>query len=123
MAGPARTLVTTARSLLAAGGALQSTAAGDQVDALTLKEALNAHFNPRGLAEPLAFDTAASDVIRAANTAILKAVSGDESNLTDAEISSLEVIVQVIGRPALRYINAMVQPPSTETAENQRWHT
>lgn len=116
------TLATLARALLASGGALQSTAAGEQIDQGVLKKALHTHFAAAAAASPFVIDAAAADVVDAANRALLKTSIGRVSDLSDDEMASLEVIVQVIGRPALRYVDGKVQPPTTDTAQNERWH-
>jgi hypothetical protein len=63
----------------------------------------------------------ASEVLSNAITALAKA-SGRElsSELTESERAGLEAIVQVTGRPALRYPGGKVETPD-ELGENDRW--
>ncbi|HEX2834674.1 MAG TPA: serine protease [Thermoanaerobaculia bacterium] len=67
---------------------------------------------------------AAHDVVRAAQEAIeTVAAGGSASNLTDFQRVSLEAIVQLTGRPAMRYRDGVVQPPPNEEGDNERWRT
>lgn len=65
---------------------------------------------------------AAHDVWKAANEAMDKVeAEGTASNLTDFQVVSLEAIVQLTGRPAMRYTDNVVQPPPNENGDNERW--
>ncbi|HET8796214.1 MAG TPA: serine protease [Thermoanaerobaculia bacterium] len=67
---------------------------------------------------------AASDVLRAAREAMEKvAAEGTASNLTDFQRISVEAIVQLTGRPAMRYRNGVVQSPPNDEGDNSRWRT
>jgi len=122
MATQEQMLVGTARLLLASGGALQSTAAGEQIDAATLDQALQAHLSAVCSDSKIVIGAAASSIVQAANAALSKSAAAGTAQITDAELDSLEVIVQALGRPALRYVDGRVQPPTTDAAENERWH-
>ncbi|HEX7830750.1 MAG TPA: serine protease, partial [Thermoanaerobaculia bacterium] len=77
-----------------------------------------------GLAPPsdAAPAVAAHDVVRAAQEALDKVdAEGTASNLTDFQRVSLEAIVQLTGRPAMRYTNGMVQQPPNNEGDNERW--
>jgi hypothetical protein len=67
---------------------------------------------------------AANDVVRAAQEALDKVdAEGTASNLTDFQRVSLEAIVQLTGRPAMRYKNGVVQNPPNDAGDNERWRT
>jgi hypothetical protein len=67
---------------------------------------------------------AANDVVRAAQEAIESvAAGGSASNLTDFQRVSLEAIVQLTGRPAMRYRDGVVQQPPNSEGDNERWRT
>lgn len=79
-----------------------------------------------GLAPPIdaAPAVAANDVVRAAQEALDKVdAEGTASNLTDFQRVSLEAIVQLTGRPAMRYKNGVVQNPPNDEGDNERWRT
>lgn len=118
-------LVRTARSLLTKGGALQSTAGGERIDDGVLREALERHLRqaaPAGEPGPLAAKAAAARVVESARGALERVAAGaSASNLTDEEVSSLQAIVLVTGRPAMRYVNGRVQMPPVDLGENDRW--
>jgi hypothetical protein len=114
-------LAATARSVLSAGGNLQSIAGREQIDPSRLKPALAGHFASMHAKASPALDSAVADVIGSADVALTKVADGRSDQLTARECAALEVIVQVTGRPALRYIDGRVQPPELSLAENERW--
>jgi len=116
-------IAATTRTLLASSGALQASATGEQIDADALRAALTEHLHSLvAPSSPLVADAAVAELTQAANRALLKVTSGSSTDLTDSELDGLEVIVQVLGRPALRYKNGQIQPPTTDAAQNERWH-
>jgi len=72
-------------------------------------------------APSVAPSVAAADVTAAAVRAMEKVDAGAESNLTDFEVVSLEAIVQLTGRPAMRFTDGRVGMPPTDLGENDRW--
>jgi hypothetical protein len=74
-------------------------------------------------APSVAPSVAAADVTAAAVRAMGKVDTGRESNLTDFELVSLEAIVQLTGRPAMRFTDGRVGMPATDLGENDRWRT
>ncbi|WP_430421387.1 trypsin-like serine peptidase [Methylibium petroleiphilum] len=116
-----RTLSDTARGLLAAGGALQSIDGSERIDRPKVKDALVQHLKQLQPAESTALELAASQVITTAEGALQRTVPGGDTRLADSEFDCLEVIVQVLGRPALRLPKGKVQPPLTDLAKNERW--
>ncbi len=126
----ARSLLDLVRPLLAEGpaaGARESTTAS-RVAPGRLREALARTFAavpaPAGTTASVdaGAHAAAENVVQHA-LAALRADSGgaSPSNLTDEQRSSLEAIVYVTGRPALRYRNGHVQMPDDDLGENGRW--
>lgn len=114
-------LAGTARVLLSAGGNLQSTGGGEQIDAASLEAAVAAHMATVPASTPAVLESRIARVLQAANSALRKSAEGNAEDITPLERSGLEVIVQLVGRPALRYIDGHVQLPSTSLAENQLW--
>lgn len=67
---------------------------------------------------------AAHDVVRASQEALdIVSNGGSASNLSDFQRVSLEAIVQLTGRPAMRYRDGQVQRPPNEEGDNERWQT
>jgi hypothetical protein len=67
---------------------------------------------------------AAHDVVNAAQEAIdTVAAGGTAHNLSDFQRVAVEAIVQLTGRPAMRYTDGVVQDPPNEDGENERWQT
>jgi hypothetical protein len=65
---------------------------------------------------------AARTIVREARQALADAAAGGSAaDLTDLQYASLEAIVHVIGRPAVRYRNGRIQAPPTDLGENERW--
>ena len=114
-------LAGTARALLSAGGNLQSTGSGEQIDAVKLEAAIAARTASNAQSAPSALEARVAQVLQAANSALRKSAEGNAGDITPLERSGLEVIVQLVGRPALRYIDGHVQLPPTSLAENQLW--
>lgn len=76
-----------------------------------------------GVVEPPApvAAAAAADVLHDAETALAKVDAGNASNVTDREFASLEAIVLLEGRPAMRYRDGRVEMPVGD--DNERWMT
>lgn len=93
----------------------------DDISALAMQESVA----PGGLAPPSTSATvAAHDVVQAAQDALdTVADEGTASNLTDFQFASLEAIVQLTGRPAIRYTDGRVQSPPNDVGDNERWRT
>ena len=125
-------LARTARELLYKGGSLQATNAGeliasDQIVDGVIKHIQQAQARDASASGRLASNAvtklAANDVLRTASRAMNKLDAGVSAGaLTDIELDSLQAIVEVIGRPALRYVDGRVQLPPTLTGENEAWH-
>ncbi|HEY0431414.1 MAG TPA: hypothetical protein VGC61_06335, partial [Pyrinomonadaceae bacterium] len=118
-------VVSLARSLLRRGGKLESTQGGELIDQSSLSEALEQH-----LLKNMVDDSAGSEVV--AKAAAAEGLAGAESalrktaenqspaSLNDLEVASLEAIIEVTGRPAMRYANGQVQMPE-DLGDNGRW--
>lgn len=114
-------LVQTARALLATGGALESTTSGEQIDADALQGALEAQIRAETM-DPLATRVTAAQVVAEAQRALNRvAGGGSTTSLSDLECASLEAIVEVVGRPASRYLATGVELPASALGENDRW--
>ena len=112
-----------ARALLRQSGALESTFQGAPIESDTLQSALVNLFHEEACnsTEREAARTAAVNVMTDAARALAKTAGATGAQLSDAEHSSLEAIVLVLGRPALRYPNGQVAMPPSSLGENDRW--
>lgn len=117
-------LVATARRLLQSGGALQSTAGGERIDGTDIVRALAPGDRIGGDARAtIAERSAATAVVRTAEVALRKAVGREgAAALSDAEVSNLQAIVHVLGRPATMYVDGRVQMPP-DLGQNDLWRT
>lgn len=121
-----RETVSLARTLLAKGGALESTDSGEMIDRTLLAEALERRIETNvaagHLPPSLTAKAAAAEALNNAESALNKVAGGaSTSSLTDLEFASLEAIIEVTGRPAMRYSNGQVHMPPTDLGENGRW--
>ncbi len=116
-----RALAATARMLLAQGGALQSVGGTEQIDPAQITGALTLHLERLQPCAPAVLASAAAQIMKTADEALKRSVPGGDARLGDAEFDSLEVIVQVLGRPALRLPKGKVQGPATDLGANTRW--
>jgi len=114
----ARNLVRRARMLLSGAKGTKLLESLDLRNSLT--EQLSAS-EARKVIDDLTVTVVAADVTAAASRAMEKADRGEESNLTDFELASLEAIVQLTGRPAMRYIDGRVELPPNGVGENDNW--
>lgn len=131
----ARELVRRARMLLRglSGDALQSGAVLEAVRAGTAKAArlddleLVIPESPGGdgaVPPSTTAAVAAHDVVQAAQDAIdTVGAEGTASNVTDFQFAALEAIVQLTGRPAIRYTDGRVQSPPNDVGDNEHWRT
>jgi trypsin-like peptidase len=122
----ARRALSLARTLLTKGGALESTDSGEAIDRTRLAEALERRIEVNlasGSPPPsLTAKAAATEALTNAESALNKTAGGaSPSNLTDLEITGLEAIIEVLGRPAMSYSNGQVQMPPSDLGENDRW--
>lgn len=121
-----------ASALMQQGGALESAGGSTTVDDATLASSLRALLQDQE--EQLAaregrtptlhgLDQAASDLLRSGHSALQRIAGGaSATTLSDREYSALEGIVQVTGRPALRYLDGAVQAPKSKAGANEYWH-
>ena len=116
-----RALAATARTLLAQSGALQSVDGTEQIDSAQITDALTLHLERLQPCAPAILASAAAQIMKTADEALKRSAPGGDSRLSDAEFDSLEVIVQVLGRPALRLPKGKVQGPATDLGANTRW--
>jgi hypothetical protein len=119
-------VVSLARTLLATGGLLEATGAGEQISHEQLEEALTSRIEMNAasgqLPPSLTAKVAAANALANAERALKKTAGGaSPSNLTDIEVASLEAIIEVTGRPSMRYRDGHVQMPPTALGENDRW--
>lgn len=115
------TLQDRTRRLLGGFGALESTGAAETISRPKLESILD---------QTILVECGArlSDVERRAlSIRILgnaeSALGRTGNNLSDEQLSSLEVIVRVIGRPAFRFYNGQLPHPSTFGKGNEQWTT
>jgi len=117
---PAR-LVELARGLLSKGGALQSMQQGELIDGPTLTDALVRSIGHDGAVSRTVVRAAIAGVVASAQSALDRVAGGEAAtNLSDDEVSALEVIVHVTGRPALRYVDGRVETPPSEVGDNEK---
>jgi len=123
-------LVGMARSLLAKGGALQSTLGGERIESGPLQEALEQHLldvaahrtDAAGPPSPLEVKAAVAEVVSHAESALDRVAGGQSAaHLSDLEVASLEAIVRVTGRPAMRFPQGRVEMPASGLGDNDRW--
>jgi hypothetical protein len=113
-------LVELVRSLLVKGGALQSTAGGEPIDDRALKAGVERQLG--AAPAEVAVRAATSEVVANVQSALDKVAGGRSARLlTDREFASLEAIVQILGRPAMRYNAGRVGMPPTDLGDNDRW--
>ena len=116
-----------ARTLLARGGALESSNGSEKIKREKLAEALeNTILQEVSMlsdrAPSVTAKVAASEALTHAENALNKTANdGSPSNLSDLEVSALEAIIEVTGRPALRYLDGEVQLPPSALGENNHW--
>ena len=114
-------LAATARTLLAQGGALQSVGGTEQIDHAQITDALTLHLERLQPCAPAMLASATAQIMKTADQALKRSAPGGDARLSDAEFDSLEVIVQVLGRPALRLPKGKVHGPDTDLGANTRW--
>ena len=115
-------LVSLAGRLFQAGDGFES-AGGGGVDRDSVSEALEEQIKKRipDDQSPLVAKTVAAESLANAESALNKTAGGaSPSTLTDLEIAGLEAIIEVTGRPAIRYSNGRIQTPNS-LGENERW--
>lgn len=97
---------------------------GGGVDHDALSAALEQHIRERIPDDPqaaLMVKTVAAESLAHAENALNKTAGGaSPSTLSDLEVASLEAIIEVTGRPAIRYSNGQIQNPNN-LGENERW--
>jgi len=123
---PPAQLVNLARALLMKAGTLESTTAGERLDRFDLQKALEEHLRSNaGVIEAdaaPALGAAAAEAVENAERALERVAGGaSASSLTELEYASLEAIVQVTGRPALRYKNGGLETPPGNSGDNVHW--
>jgi V8-like Glu-specific endopeptidase len=73
-------------------------------------------------ADDVTVRVAAAEIAAAAQRAKAKLASRDEHSLTELEYASLEAIVQITGRPAMRYAGGAVETPNVgDDRSNEHW--
>jgi glutamyl endopeptidase len=110
----------TARALLMTGGLLESTATGERLKRTEIAQALIKHLSAgdspddrtAGATAGTVRRLAADQTVQAAERALDKLAGGaSAANLSDIEVSCLEAIVLVTGRPAMRFTKGRVEMP------------
>ena len=123
-------MVAQARDLLSRGGTLESGQGSGPIADELLIAAVQAALLPTDAVgstshssdTALAKRLAAATVVGTARAALEKVQDGSRTaNLSQDDVSALELIVQTIGRPAMRYRNGRVQRPSNDLGDNSRW--
>ena len=126
-AAATKRLLSLAETLLAQGGTLESTRGNGPIDRQDLAAALENRILSDGsmsseLPPTVTAKSAALQALAHSENALRKVANdGSATNLTDLEVSALEAIIEVTGRPALRYSNGKVQPPNSLLGENGHW--
>jgi len=106
-----------AGALLKSGGGLESSAGEKPVSREELVPILATHLS----GAPTAPETLAAMALKIAEAALDRVASGTlPANLRDEEVSALEAIVLVSGRPAMGFVNGRVQRPPAIGA-NSTW--
>lgn len=114
-------VVSLARSLLTKGGTLESTHSDEAIDRSELSLALEQHVLHNLPDSSIIAKTAAATGLANVESALSKTFGGaSPSSLTDLEVASLEAIIEVTGRPAMRYANGKVEMPAN-LGQNGRW--
>ncbi|HEY1399861.1 serine protease [Roseateles sp.] len=116
-------LLATTRQLLSAGGALQSIRGNEQIDRAQLKQGVVRHLARLHPAEPTSLEAAAQTVLDAADRGLDGSAQQGDAAAREFVQDALEVIVQVIGRPALRMPLGKVQSPDNTSRGNELWTT
>jgi hypothetical protein len=120
-------LVKRAGALLSRGGSLESSdGSGPIADAeltravaTTLQNLVPPNAPAGGPGGPGPAETAtAKQVVDTARAALAK---GPAQKLSKEDLSALELIVQTVGRPALRYRDGKVETPPNRLGDNSRW--
>ena len=120
-------LVSLAGRLLARGGTLESTEGSGPIDRDQLVATLeNRILSHAGMSSELPKDVtakvAALQALAHSESALQKVANdGSPTNLTDLEVSALEAIIEVTGRPAQRYSNGRVQSIKGALGDNVHW--
>ena len=126
-AAATKRLLSLAGTLLTRGGTLESTEGSGPIDRDELAAALeNRILSDDSMSSELPLTVtakaAALQALTQSENALRKVANdGSATNLTDLEVSALEAIIEVTGRPALRYLNGKVQPPNSLLGENGHW--
>ncbi len=118
-------VVSLAGQLLTAGGLLESTSGDGQLDTDEIAKALESRLadtiNRNQLKNEVLIKSAAAEALVQAQSALSKTANGTPAtSLSDVEIASLEAIIEVTGRPAVRYSKGKIQTPSGIGAD-ERW--
>jgi len=114
-------LIQTARKHLTSGSSLESRGGSGAIGQNELSLALEQHVRESSLAEGTDPKFVAAEVLSYVKGVLDRTAEGKTSSaLSDEEWASLEAIVQVTGRPALRYKDGQVEMPN-DTGENEHW--
>ncbi len=114
-------LIQTAQDLLNKGGTLESRGGVSPIDLERISAAVEQRVGEITVGEDTSPRAVAAEVLSNAKSALAKAAAGASASiLTDPEWASLEAIIQVTGRPALRYKHGQVEMPN-DVGENQHW--
>lgn len=115
--GDVERLARLAGALLKSGGGLESSGGEQPVNREELVPILATHLS----GAPADPQTVAASALKTAEAALERVASGTlPANLRDEEVSALEAIVLVSGRPAMGFVNGRVQRPPAIGA-NSTW--
>ena len=128
---PVARLARKAASLLVRRGTLESTSGGGvRLESAALRTAVERQIHAASARDgdaaeavsPLDARAAAAEVVAGAEQALGRIAGGESpSLLTDRQVMSLEAIVLLTGRPAMRYPGGQVEMPPSGAGENDRW--
>jgi hypothetical protein len=146
---PVAQLARTAQALLVRGSRLESTGGSVRIESEALRRAVEQQIREAaveravgfgspadtisdatqdtileapGGASPLDVRAAAAEVVAGAERALDRIAGGESpSRLSDHEVLSLEAIVLVVGRPAMRLPGGRVEMPLSGLRENEHW--
>ena len=124
-------LIDAVRGWMSIGGGQESTSGAGGASATALHSAVEEHLRQMSEGVPGeaarsagGIEAAASRVIGDARRALERTAAGESpNNLSDRERASLEAIVRVTGRPALRFLAGGLEFPAEDFGAKAGFHT
>jgi hypothetical protein len=119
----APSLVGTVRRLLHTGGALHSVDGGELLEREALQDALVERLCKIQPAAPAALASFAREILDSVEASLNRDPAAAAEALSGTELDNLEVIVQVVGRPALRVLEYNGLETPSGFGGNEHWAT